>query len=304
VGLLRPPPPPRAFPTPGHPHPPTAGVIDAFMRLEPAAVVLDSMCNSRGLCVPDWVTLMDSLARAATKDVRVVVDNTCASALFQPLTLAPPNPHLRLLMFESLTKYAQFGFDRTAAGMIVAHEGDAAALDGWREHLGTNIADQCVWVIPEPNRGMLCRRLRRIERNASLLAHHIAEVCERVPGPVTGVCYPGLATHPCHAGAARLGFSGGLLALELAPEWDGPRGQGRVVRNLIAEARRAGASLVAGAGFGFNVTRIYRTATDAGLDPFLRISAGTEDLLEVERLKSVFARTVKRLCEMRPPRPR
>ena len=44
-----------------------------------------------------------------------------------------------LISFESLLKYAQLGLDRANAGLIIAPSTDAALLDAYREHLGTNV---------------------------------------------------------------------------------------------------------------------------------------------------------------------
>ena len=273
----------------------TSEIIDACRHLRPAALFLDSMCNSKSVAVPDLQTVMLELAASARRDVCVVIDNTCASIFCQPLDLAVLNSRVRPLLFESLTKYAQFGLDRAAAGMIVAPKREATALDGLREHLGTNVADVCASTIPEPNRALLRRRLRRIERNAQSLARQV--MCCAIEGtsPVTGAVYPGLEAHSCHEAASRLGFFGGFFAVEFRPEWDCPEVHRRLVSALIHEARLRKLNLVAGASFGLNVTRVYRTATENGLGPFVRVSAGTEDLIEVERLKEVFASAIDAL---------
>jgi cystathionine beta-lyase/cystathionine gamma-synthase len=270
----------------------TAHIVDACRRLQPGAMFLDSMCNSKRLAVPDMQAIMLDLAASVSRDVFVVIDNTCASIFCRPLHLAALNPRVRPVIFESLTKYAQFGLDRVAAGMIVAPEREAAALDCLREHLGTNIADVCVAMVPEPNRELLRRRLRRIERNAQLLAHQVLKYAREGSGPVIGAIYPALESHPCVGAARRLGFFGGFFAVEFRPEWDCAEGHGRFVSRLIQEARRRKVNLAAGASFGFNVTRIYRTATETGMGPFVRVSAGTEDMMEVEALNEVLAATI------------
>jgi cystathionine beta-lyase/cystathionine gamma-synthase len=274
----------------------TGEVIDACRRLEPAAVFLDSMCNSNRLAVPDLQAIMFELAASAGRDVYLVIDNTCASIFCQPLHLVALNPRVRPLVFESLTKYGQFGLDRVAAGMIVAPEREAPPLDCLREHLGTNIADVCVSMVPEPNRALLTRRLRRLERNAQLLANHVVRCADERPGPIVGATYPALESHPCRGAARQLGFFGGFFAVEFRPDWDCAEGHGRFVSRVLHDARRRKVNLAAGASFGLNVTRVYRTATEIGLGPFVRVSAGTEDALEVEALKDVFASAIDALA--------
>lgn len=274
----------------------TAEVLDVCRRLEPAAMFLDSMCNSKRLAVPDEQAIMLELAASVGRDIYVVIDNTCASVFCQPFHLAALNPRLRVVLFESLTKYAQFGLDRVAAGMIVAPAREAAVLDGLREHLGTNIADVCVSMVPEPNRALLTRRLRRIERNARMLAEHVKRCADARSAPVVGATYPALETHPCRRAAQRLGFFGGFFAVEFRPEWECAEGHGRFVSRLIHDARRRKVNLAAGASFGLNVTRVYRTATEPGMGPFVRVAAGTEDVMEVEILKEVFASAIDALA--------
>ena len=271
----------------------TAEINSACRRLQPAALLLDSMCNSKGLAVPDVRGLLLNLAGSTRRDLYVVVDNTCAPIFCQPFDTPLWNAHLRVVMFESLTKYAQFGFDRVAAGIIVAPKREIDQLDGLREHLGANIADVCVSAIPEPDRALFSRRLRRIERNARLLAQHIAQCAESHRAHVK-VVYPGLPSHECHGVARRLGFYGGFFALSLTQEDFSPDAQGHLVSELIRAARRCEVNLVASASFGFNVTRVYRTATEIGLGPFVRIAAGTEDRMEIEDLKRVFSMVFER----------
>jgi cystathionine beta-lyase/cystathionine gamma-synthase len=276
----------------------TAEIIGACRRLRPAALFLDSICNSKGLAVADSQAILLDLAASARRNLQLVLDNTCASVFGQPLHLAALNSHVRLLMFDSLTKYAQFGFDRVAAGMIVAPEREAGELDGLREHLGTNVADVCAASIPQPNRSLLSRRLRRIERNARLLAEHLADQADSPTVPGIEVDYPGLPSHECHSAARRLGFNGGFFALSLGRENNSIDAQGRLVSGLICAARRRKVNLVTGASFGLNVTRVYRTATEIGLGPFVRVAAGTEDRIEVERLKEVFSAAISELSAL------
>ena len=50
------------------------------------------------------------------------------------------------------------------------------------------------------------------------------------------------------------------------------------------------------ASFGFDVTRVYLTASDAAHGPpFVRIAAGTEHRLDLERLKAALADAAGRL---------
>lgn len=253
---------------------------------EGGALFLDAMCNASSLAVCD---LRRVLAGAARRNVTVVIDTTCTSVSCRPYALLPPGARCRLLVFESLTKYGQFGLDRTAAGLILARPGDSHPLDEYREHLGTNISDVAACTLPVPDRRRLLRRLRRIARNAQVLARGIQAASASCRSAVTGVVYPGLPGHPSHAAAGSLGFPGGLLSLRFRPGADRPETHERVVEAMLSEAARNELPLSAGASFGFDVTRIYRTAVASDLGPFVRIAPGIESLVAVERLAAALA---------------
>jgi len=137
-----------------------ADLLDALERFRPKALFVDSLCNSRGLAVPDLGPIL------AAADCWVVVDNTCLGPACRPFESAAP----RLLVWESLLKLAQFGLDRANAGILLARGPGVGRLNSLREHLGTNVPDTSILSLPAPNRARLERRLARLERNAAILA--------------------------------------------------------------------------------------------------------------------------------------
>ena len=137
---------------------------DAIAALDPAAVFVDSLCNSRGLVVPPLDPILDA-ARGW-----VVVDNTCLGPACRPFDSQAPG----LLVWESLLKLAQFGLDRANAGILVARGPGVAELDTLRERLGTNVPDTAILSLPPPAREPLATRLARLERNAAILAERLA----------------------------------------------------------------------------------------------------------------------------------
>lgn len=244
----------------------TAAVLRAIRECRPRAVFLDSLSNTRWMPVPDLRAVIDGLRGT---DTYLVLDNTCLSVGCQPFALARES--VRLVVFESLLKYAQLGLDRAGAGVIVARSGDAESLEDYREHLGTNIPDVSVHALPPPDRDVLERRLARLARNALHLARGLDE--RALPG--VSVVYPG---------------RGGCLSLV----FQDPERQHRVVCEAVAEAARRGIGLLAGSSFGFDTTRIYLTAARAQYGtPFVRIAAGTEHRLELDALTDVLATAIE-----------
>jgi cystathionine beta-lyase/cystathionine gamma-synthase len=248
----------------------TSAFVDAIVRACPCAVFLDSLSNTRWMPAPDVRAVIDALPGI---DTYLVLDNTCLSVGCQPFALARES--VRLVVFESLLKYAQLGLDRVAAGMIVARSADADSLEDYREHLGTNIPDVSVHALPPPDRAVLTRRLARLQRNALHLARGLDE---RAP-PGVSVVYPG---------------RGGCLSVLFDQRDERLEREDRLICQAVAEASRRGIRLLAGSSFGFDTTRIYLTAAGAQYGiPFVRIAAGTEHRLELEPLTDVLATAIE-----------
>jgi cystathionine beta-lyase/cystathionine gamma-synthase len=262
-----------------------ASLLRAIDELRPSAVFLDSLSNTKWMPVPELPPL---LARLADEQTYLVIDNTGLSVACQPFARACES--VRLIVFESLLKYAQLGLDRANAGIIVARGSDAERLSRYREHLGTNVPDVAVHALPQPDRRMLERRLVRLQRNALLLA-------ERLHAQMDGlaeIVYPGLPSHRSAASARKLPFRGSCLSIVFREPAATLRRERALVERAVAEAARRRAALLGGSSFGFDTTRIYLTAEGAEYgEPFVRIAAGTEHRLEVERVAEALAAAVR-----------
>ena len=138
-------------------------LLGALGEVRPGALFVDSLCNSRGLAVPELGAILETAA------CWVVVDNTCLGPACRPFDSSAP----RLLVWESLLKLAQFGLDRANAGILLARGPGVDRLDALREHLGTNVPDTSILSLPAPDRGRLERRVARLERNAAILAERL-----------------------------------------------------------------------------------------------------------------------------------
>jgi cystathionine beta-lyase/cystathionine gamma-synthase len=196
---------------------------------------------------------------------------------------------VRLIVFESLLKYAQLGLDRANAGVIIARREDAETLSGYREHLGTNVADVAVHALPAPHRAVLERRLTRLGRNALVLATHLHDRADRA----VKIAYPGLASHTCARTASRRAFRGSCLSIVFDHADPELRREHALVEAAVAEAAARGVALIGGSSFGFNTSRIYLTAARAECgDPFVRVAAGTEHPVALEMLADALAAAV------------
>ena len=172
---------------------------------------------------------------------------------------------------------------------IVARSDDARSLDDYREHLGANIPDVAVHSLAPPDRGMLERRLERLQRNAS----HLAERLARSAPPDMAIAYPGIGAHHLAGAGGGPRFRGGCISVAPRGRTPHPEYQRRIVTNALSEAARRGVRLYAGSSFGFDTTRIYLAAARAEHgSPFVRIAAGTEHWLELDALSDVLAAAI------------
>lgn len=133
-----------------------------------------------------------------------LIDNTFAT----PLNFRPPE-HGFDLSLHSCTKYLN-GHSDLVAGAVVGRSELIERIHATTKLLGGTLDPHACFLL---NRGMktLGLRVRQQNANALALARHLAE-----HPAVAAVRYPGLATHPAHARAARLfgGGFGGMLAFE------------------------------------------------------------------------------------------
>ena len=290
----------------------TEGIIQSIKNSQPSAIFLDSLCNAKDIPVPDLPVIINFLVKDYKKDVYLVIDNTGLSITYQPFMLTGSSiandprssiaklikkaGKLHLLLFESLMKYVHFGLDRVTGGIIVAKGKDAVKLFEYRKHLGTNIPDDSTYAFPTPNRKMLEKRLKRLGRNASILAASLQEYIDKHPKcSLKKIIYPALISpRGSPFGHPRGGFRGSFF--NLAFKKKNVRLYKRFIETAIKEAKRQKVDLIGGTSFGLNTTRIYLTSlwTKYG-EPFVRVSVGTENKLQIEALKKVFVGTINKM---------
>ncbi|MBS0381352.1 MAG: cystathionine gamma-synthase [Proteobacteria bacterium] len=212
-----------------------------------------------------------------------VVDNTFLSpALQQPLTLGAD------VVVHSTTKYIN-GHSDVVGGAVIAREQEIAEkLKWWGNCLGLTGAPFDSWLTLRGLR-TLSARLRVHQENAAALA----ELLDRHPA-VTHVFYPGLASHPQHALAARQqrGF-GAMLSFELAGGEDAVRAFLDGLSCItLAESLGGVESLVAHPATMTHAAMAPEARRAAGIsDTLLRLSVGIEDIADLSReLHAALAR--------------
>ncbi len=254
---------------------PRLGVAVRFATIEelrdPAAVIgprtrvlwFESPINPTLRCLD--IAAVAAACRA--RGVRSILDNTFATPVNQtPLGLGVD------LVMHSATKYLN-GHSDVTAGVVAGPAALVGRIAGARRLLGTVLDPHAAYAL---GRGLKTLEVRMARHNASAFA--LAQRFERDPR-VVRVYYPGLASHPDHAIAARQmrGF-GGMVCLELA-DYD------RAVRcfDRLQVFKRA-ASLggvesvcslpVLTSHWGYSEEQLRRAGVTPGM---LRLSVGLED---------------------------
>lgn len=175
--------------------------VRAALRPETRLVWLETPAN------PTWdvtdIAAVAELAHAA--GARLAVDSTCATPVHsQPLALGAD------LVMHAATKYLAGHSDVLAGALITARADDAwAQIAELRHEEGPVLAPFEAYLL---TRGLrtLYARVERQSRTAQALA-------ERLVAHGVTVRYPGLASHPQHAVAARqmAGGFGGMLSIQV-----------------------------------------------------------------------------------------
>jgi len=234
-------------------HTPTLDAVRAALRPTTRLVWVETPAN------PTWdVTDIAAVAELAyAAGARLAVDSTCATPVHtRPLALGAD------LVMHSATKYLGGHSDVLAGALVTRAEDDAwAELARTRHDEGAVIGPVEAYLLL---RGMrtLFARVERQSRTALALASRLAALAG------VDVSYPGLASHPHHAVAARQmerGF-GGMLSIR--------------VREPLAVVRKLGVWVPATSLGGVESLIEHRHSVEGPASPtppdLLRLSVGLE----------------------------
>ena len=152
---------------------------------------------------------LDAVARAAhAAGALLVVDNTFATPALQR-----PLEHGADVVLHSTTKYLGGHSDVLGGALVFARADELAGrTQEVRKHLGAAASPFASWLVLRGVRTLACRVARQSATALTLAEAFAGDRC------IAALHYPGLATHPRHAIAARQmsGGFGGMLSLRIA----------------------------------------------------------------------------------------
>ncbi len=219
------------------------------------------------------VMRLTDLRRAADlarrRGVKLVVDNTFASPCLQrPIECGAD------MVVHSTTKYLNGHSDSVGGAVIAVSEEDIAWMTFVQNAAGSILGPFDAWLVL---RGTKTLPLRMAQHNANGLA--LAEFLE-VHRKVSRVYYPGLASHPQHALAARQmqGF-GGMLAFDVGSLEAARRVLNGVRLMALAESLGGVETLISHPATMTHASVPAERRLALGItDGLVRISVGVEDI--------------------------
>lgn len=201
-------------------------------------------------------------------DVRVVVDNTFASPYLQrPLTLGAD------LVLHSTTKFLNGHSDSVGGIVIARHADDVEWLRFVQNAAGAILGPMDSWLVLRGTK-TLTVRMERTNANTMRLAEFLAGHPK-----VVRTIYPGLASHPHHALAARQmrGF-GGLISFDVGSLERAREVLGKVRLMALAESLGGVETLISHPAVMTHASVPLERRQALGIsDGLLRVSVGIED---------------------------
>ncbi len=269
----------------------TDAILALAKKHKPKIILLDSLCGTASLAMPNLSKLIPSLSRILSYKSVMIVDISATAAMYQPFRDLPVNPlGMQLIVIASLSKYFEWGQDRVHGGVIIVPVTTPGLLQA-RMHLGTILSDTSTLSLPVPNRKLFTKRLMRIGRNATLLAGRIDAYAHEHTCSLSHVVHPRLPTYRGYSWTKDLPFTGGVFTLEFKQKYHKPSYHKNYVARVLSIAKKRNVDIIGGAGFGFDTTRIYFIGPVAEKflkTSFVRIAVGTETMDEVAALGDVL----------------
>ena len=236
-------------------------------REKPRAIFVDSLCNESSLTKPPVTQIAKQMSKELKAHSYLVIDNSMMAPKFEfKSVLKYRSSRLGIIGFESLNKYHQFGLDRVTGGIVWGHSIRlSVALNQARRHAGTIMPDITALMLPTPNRKIMKMYLDRIWENREMLQNVLGE---RVIG------------------------EGAQVVIKFEKKMSYEKIQ-KIIKKIIARAKKEKVQIVAGTSFGMPNTRVYLTARQSQYtEMFLRVSVGTEEKEQIEKIAEIIKQVV------------
>lgn len=264
-----------------------------ILRERPRVVFIDPLTNTVELRMTDIEGVLKSIADKITDDVWFVIDGTMISGQLDIEVLSSINSHIKILYYDSCSKYLQLGLDIAMGGLVVVPVQLQSFFERLRRNTGTIMYDSAANIFPIYNRSVHQTRMKRFSRNARLVGE-LVESDSDLKSKITPN-FPGLEVHPDHPISKTFESVGGLITFSFIDPYLNQRDSlNSFIETALAVAKKHKISLTKGVSFGFSIPRISAaTAMAENSPPFLRLSVGDRSYVETEKLAEVLIEAFK-----------
>lgn len=265
-------------------------IVKNILSVKPDAIFIEPLTNTNNLRLFDVVEIVKEVSKVYKREIYFLFDVTCIIGFENFFDNFKIPRNIKIILYGSILKSPQIGLERANAGFVQAFglgKLSEKILD-YRTLSGTTIQDVASNSFPFTTKELLQKRMKIIEANAVNLASSLLNI-DPEHKIISEVVYPGIPLHKDYLIAKKLGFAGTFFNIKFISKYSNDKYFELFTREVINFAKRYDSDIVHGASFGFNETSIYYSVGwDEPEDHYIRVSAGTETIYEVEKIKNVF----------------
>jgi len=253
----------------------THEIATRIIAEQPRVVFLDPMTNTAELRMTNIEAVLRVVAKhISNNDLYVVIDGTMLSGQLNISSLAMISPRIKILYYDSCSKYLQLGLDIAMGGLVVIPLELQAFFDRLRRNTGTIMYDVAANIFPIYDRSVHQARMARFTRNAHIVGTLIESDKELQEQLLPK--FPNLPTHQDYQLAQQFESIGGIITFSFTDPYLNQRDSlNSFIEIALVTAKKYGVSLTKGVSFGFSIPRISAATAMAENSPlFLRLSVG------------------------------
>ena len=268
-------------------------IVNYVLTEKPKVLFLDPLTNTVELRMTDIELVLRKIAENIEEILYVVIDGTLLSGQVDISRLSEINPKIKILYYDSCSKYLQLGLDIAMGGLIIIPVETQAIFDRLRRNTGTIMYDSVANIFPIYDRQTLQARMIRFSRNARVIGELIETDRELKNKLIPH--FPGLASHQDNLGAKRYESVGGIMTFSFADHFLNQRDSlNSFIEIALKVTKEYKVSLTKGVSFGFSIPRISAASAMAeNLPPFLRLSTGDRSYAETVLLAQALITAFK-----------
>jgi len=271
----------------------THDIATRIIAEQPRVVFLDPLTNTKELRMTDIGAVLRAVSEHITNDLYVIIDGSMLSGQVDISSLSIINPKIKILYYDSCSKYLQLGLDIAMGGLVVIPIELQSFFDRLRRNTGTIMYDSAANIFPIYDRSVHQKRMMRFVRNARIVGMLIESDKELTKH--LSPHFPSLSSHEDFLVAQHYESIGGIITFSFNDPYLNQRDSlNSFIEIALVTAKEHGVSLTKGVSFGFSIPRISAaTAMAENSPPFLRLSVGDRSYDETVLLANALIAAFK-----------